>query len=196
MDSQDVLDRLVQPTRLWSQDEVLARPSPVPRRPGVYGWYFSQLPWPIDTTQCVSWDGCTLLYGGIAPKAPPANGGPASQQSLRKRIRNHYTGNASGSTLRLTLGCLLAERLGIQLRRTGSSRRLTFAAGEMRLSAWMADNAYVTWVETERPWLAERRLIALVNLPLLDQNRHHAFHQQLTQVRADARRTARTLPVV
>jgi hypothetical protein len=36
-----------------------------------------------------------------------------------------------------------------------------------------------------------------VNLPLnLDQNRHHAFHQQLTQVRADARRTARTLPVV
>jgi hypothetical protein len=30
---------------------------------------------------------------------------------------------------------------------------LTFAAGEARLSAWMADNAYVAWVETERPWL-------------------------------------------
>jgi hypothetical protein len=61
----------------------------------------------------------------------------------------------------------------------------------------MADNAYVTWVETERPWLAEQRLIASVNLPLnLDQNRQHAFHQQLTQVRADARRAACTLPVV
>jgi hypothetical protein len=89
----------------------------------------------------VTWDGCTLLYGGIAPKAPPANGRPASRQTLRKRIRYHYTGNAAGSTLRLTLGCLLAERLGMQLRRVGSHRRLTFAAGEGKLSAWMADHA-------------------------------------------------------
>jgi GIY-YIG catalytic domain len=197
VDADDVLDGLVQPARLWSWGEVLARPSLVPGRPGVYGWYFSELPWPIDISQCVTWDGCTLLYGGIAPKAPPANGRPASQQTLRKRIRYHYTGNAAGSTLRLTLGCLLAERLRIQLRRVGTGRRLTFAAGEARLSAWMADNASVTWVETDRPWLAEQRLIAAVNLPLnLDQNRHNAFHQQLTQIRADARTTARTLPIV
>jgi GIY-YIG catalytic domain len=197
MDAHDVLDGLMRPARLWSRGEVLAHPSPVPSRPGVYGWYFGQLPWPIDTSQCVTWDGCTLLYGGIAPKAPPANGRPASRQSLRHRIRYHYTGNAEGSTLRLTLGCLLAERLGIQLRRVGSGRRLTFAAGEARLSAWMADNAYVTWVETDHPWLAEQQLIASVNLPLnLDQNRHHDFHQQLTQVRAAARMTARTLPIV
>ena len=197
MDAHDLLDGLVRPARLWSRVEVLARPSPVPSGPGVYGWYFKELPWPIDASQCVTWDDCTLLYGGIAPKAPPANGRPASQQTLRKRIRYHYTGNAAGSTLRLTLGCLLAERLGIQLRCVGSGRRLTFAAGEARLSAWMADHAYVTWVETERPWLAEQRLIASVNLPLnLDQNRQHAFHQQLTQARADARTTARTLPVV
>jgi hypothetical protein len=40
-------------------------------------------------------------------------------------------------------------------------------------------------------------VIVSVNLPLnLDQNRHHAFHQQLTKARADARTTARTLPVV
>jgi hypothetical protein len=132
----------------------------------VYGWYFSELPWPIDTSQCVTWDGGTLLYGGIAPKAPPANDRPASQQSLRHRIRYHYTGNAAGSTLRLTLRCLLAERLGIQLRRVGSGRRLTFAADEARLPAWMADNASVTWVETDRPWLADQRLIASVNLPM------------------------------
>jgi hypothetical protein len=196
MDAQDILHRLVQPTRLWSRDEVLARARPVPSRPGVYGWFFSELPWPIDTAQCVTWDSCTLLYGGIAPNAPPANGRPGSQQSLRQRIRYHYTGNAAGSTLRLTLGCLLAERLGIQLRRVGSGRRLTFAAGEAKLSAWMADNAYVTWVETERPWLVEQRFIASVSLPLnLHQNRHHAFHQQLTKVRADARMTARMLSV-
>jgi len=61
----------------------------------------------------------------------------------------------------------------------------------------MADNAFVTWVETDRPWLAEQQLIASVNLPLnLDQNRQHAFHQQLTKARADARMAARALPVV
>jgi hypothetical protein len=32
-----------------------------------------------------------------------------------------------------------------------NGRRLTFAAGEAKLSAWMADNAYVTWIETDRP---------------------------------------------
>lgn len=32
---------------------------------------------------------------------------------------------ACGSTLRLTLGCLLAEQLGIQLRRVGSGARVT-----------------------------------------------------------------------
>jgi GIY-YIG catalytic domain len=58
-------------------------------------------------------------------------------------------------------------------------------------------DAHVAWVETERPWLAEQRLIAPVNFPLNpDQNRQHAFHQQLIEVRADARRTARTPPIV
>ena len=51
MDNHDVLDGLVQPARLWSRAEVLARPSPVPRRPGVYGWYFRELPWPKQLTQ-------------------------------------------------------------------------------------------------------------------------------------------------
>jgi hypothetical protein len=64
----------------------------------------------------------------------------------------------------------------------GSGQRLTFAADEAKLSAWMADNAFVTWVETDRPWLAEQQLIASVNLPLnLDQNRHHAFSSAADQ---------------
>jgi GIY-YIG catalytic domain len=155
MDADPVLDGIVRPRRLWSRAEVRQRPCPVPGRPGVYGWYFRQLPWPIDTSRCVHHDGHTLLYVGIAPKAPPANGRPASRQTLRSRIGDHYGGNAAGSTLRLTLGCLLADQLGIQLRRVGSGRRLTFAVGEPVLSAWMADNAYVTWVETEQPWVAE-----------------------------------------
>ncbi len=46
----------------------------------------------------------------------------------------HYAGNAEGSTLRKTLGCLLADELGIELRRVGSGTRKTFVDGEHRLS--------------------------------------------------------------
>lgn len=87
---------------------VLSRPSPVPAASGVYGWWFRELPADIDTSGCAAKDGLILLYTGISPKKPPSNGKPPSSQQLRKRITTHYTGNAAGSTLRLTLGCLLA----------------------------------------------------------------------------------------
>jgi hypothetical protein len=104
---------------------------------------------------------------------------------LRQRIWTHYAGNAEGSTLRKTLGCLLAEELGIQLRRVGSGNRKTFVEGEQVLSAWMAENAFVSWVVRECPWALEDHLIAAVNLPLnLEGNSHNRFHQVLTQIRA------------
>lgn len=180
MDAHDVAAELVRPGRLWSRADVLGRPCLVPAHPGVYGWYFKPLPYPIDTTRCATYGDLALLYVGIAPKAPPRNGRPASRRTLRSRIRYHYRGNAAGSTLRLMLGCLLAERLGIQLRRVGSGNRLTFADGEQGLSTWMADNAFVTWVETDSPWLVEGQLIDLLRVPLnLDQNWQHPFHEQL-----------------
>jgi len=65
-------------------------------------------------------------------------------------------GNASGSTLRLTLGCLLSEELGNELRRVGKGERLTFGkSGETAPSEWMSYNAFVSWVVTERPWQTE-----------------------------------------
>jgi hypothetical protein len=72
----------------------------------------------------------------------------------------------------------------------------TALRGHPQRQTLSADNAHVTWVGTDRPWLAEQRFIASVDLPLnLDQNRQHAFHQQLTKIRADARRAARVLPI-
>ena len=50
-----------------------------------------------------------------------------SEERLRlsRRIQYHMRGNAEASTLRLTLGCLLAEELDIELRRVGHGKRLT-----------------------------------------------------------------------
>ena len=87
--------------------------------------------------------------------------------------------------MRKTLGCLLAGELGIQLRRVGSGKRMTFVEGEQALSAWMAENAYVSWIVRQRPWELEDTLIAALDLPLnLIGNKHNQFHPVLEGVRA------------
>lgn len=153
--------------RRFTRDEVFSRPSPIPNSPGVYGWWFHTVPTNIDTSDCVRRDGLTLLYTGISPKRPPTNGTLPSRQNLRQRITHHYSGDAEGSTLRKTLGVLLGDELGIELRRVGSSRRRTFGRrGEALLTDWMADNMLVSWVVHPQPWLLEKELIATFDLPL------------------------------
>ena len=141
--------------------------------------------------QAVTVEGLTLLYIGISPKAPPLNGRSPSRQNLRTRIRYHMQGNAEGSTLRLTLGCLL----GLQLRRVGSGRRLTFGVDEQRLSDWLAANARVTWEVCYQPWLLEPELIISIPLPLNLEGNSHPFCHSLAEIRRSARRVARNLPI-
>ncbi|RYE43368.1 MAG: hypothetical protein EOP24_28625, partial [Hyphomicrobiales bacterium] len=118
-------------------------------------------------------------------------------QNIRKRIKTHYTGNAAGSTLRLTLGCLVADEVGIELRRVGSGRRYTFHTGETLLSKWMAENALISWIAHEEPWELEDRLIAGLDVPLnLDGNSRNFFYLQLKAARAAAKRGADDLPVL
>lgn len=191
------VETLLHPARTYTRDEVQTRPCPIPAAAGVYAWYFDEVPpaVPVDASHATE-DG-HLLYVGISPKAPSRDGLHQSRQNIRTRIRYHYRGNAAGSTLRLTLGSLLAEQLGIQLRRVGSGQRLTFTNGETALSEWMAAHARVCWVTTTSPWYLESRLIEQLTLPLnLDQNKHSGFHQQLSDVRAHQRASARELPVV
>lgn len=181
----DEIAHFVEPERMFSRQDVLARPSSVPAESGVYGWWFQHLPPLVVPGHCCQHQSLTLLYAGISPARPPQNGRAASKQSLRERIGYHYTGNAEGSTLRKTLGCLLAAELGIQLRRVGSGNRLTFADGEQELSQWMAENAYVSWIVYGSPWELEDHLITALDLPLnLQGNNHNQFHPTLTGIRA------------
>jgi hypothetical protein len=191
------MGEFLNPQRIYSREEVLARPSPVPAAGGVYGWWFRRLPPLVDARGCHRHGKLTLLYAGIRPRQPPRSGRPVSQRSLRQRLQTHYAGNAEGSTLRKTLGCLLAAELGVELRRVGSGTRRTFVAGEQALSAWMADNAFVSWVIRERPWELEDDLIAAVDLPLnLEGNSRNQFHQVLTLTRARCVAQANALPVL
>ncbi len=161
----------------------LGAPEPCPTVAGVYGWHLEQSPHPDLDAGC-------LLYVGIAPRYMANR---TSSQNLRKRVRYHCRGNAAGSTLRLTLGSLL----GLELRRVGSGKWMTFGkAGEANLSQWMADKARVCWVERNEPRTLESQLISQLDLPLnLDQNSRNAFHSQLKGLRAQARQRARELPI-
>jgi hypothetical protein len=193
----DELARFVDPARVYCCQDVLARSSPVPAQAGVYGWWFRQLPPLVVPEGCCQHQGLRLLYVGISPNRPPQNGRLPSRQHVRARIKYHYTGNAEGSTLRKTLGCLLGDGLGFQLRRVGSGDRLTFVEGEQALSAWMAENAFVSWVVCERPWELEDELIATLDLPLnLHANSHNQFHPVLTAARARCVAQAKALPIV
>jgi len=61
----------------------------------------------------------------------------------------------------------------------------------------MEDNARVVWHVSLEPWILEHQLIRCSDLPLnLNQNRHHAFHAQLTELRRAAKLRARAQPVL
>jgi hypothetical protein len=183
---------LLNPSRIWSRAEILNQKTcPVPAKSGVYAWYFKQFPTIIPTQDCHQHNDLILLYVGIAPSRPN------SSNNLRKRIKQHYRGNAYGSTLKLSLGCLLVGGLGIELRRVGSGERMTFGTGETMLSNWMEQNAFVTWTLHIEPWILEDELIGQLSLPLnLRGNENHPFYSALSVVRKNAKDRAKELPVI
>ncbi|MGH3582118.1 MAG: GIY-YIG nuclease family protein [Mycobacterium sp.] len=174
----------------YTRDEVFADPCPVPSAAGAYGWWFREIPGGIDVSGCEERDGWNLLYVGISPGPPRADGKPQIPQDLRKRIRYHFgasNGSADGSTLRKSLGVLLGGQLGFELRRIGSGKRQTFAGGEAILNQWMGENAAVSWVLHPEPWFLEPKLISALTLPLnFQDNEGNAFAPELKRLRREA----------
>jgi len=73
---------------------------------------------------------------------------------------------------------------------------MTFSSGEMKLSEWLEENAFVAWCPHPAPWLLEEHMISTLSLPLnLDQNRRHTFHPKLSELRRTAKAKARELPI-
>ena len=89
----------------------------------------------------------------------------------------HYRGNAEGSTLRLTHGVMLCEKIGFELRRFGSGKRKTFThLGEQWSDKWIDDNAFVVWVNHKYPWKIEKDTLKHFSLPLnIRDNNYHEF---------------------
>ena len=184
-------DLLVNKAALYAWHDLVLNAALPPALPGVYAWFFTEPPEVVPTSGCIKRDGAYLLYVGISPGRTP------SAQNLRTRIRYHFRGNAEGSTLRLTLGCLLELKLGTILRRVGSGRRRTFGPQEAALTNWLQQHARVSWIVHETPERLESHLIKSLLLPLnLDQNKSHLFNRDLTEVRRRARERADAAPIL
>jgi len=167
----------------WKRSQILVRHCPVPPLKRVYAWYFRNTPSIVPTSNCHECNGFKLLYIGIAPAYE------GSSATLRSRIRTHLRGNASGSTLRLSLGCLLRQQLVLRLQPAGRTGRLTFGDGEAVLSDWLEENALVVWYIFNRPWEIETKMIQKISVPLnLRHNERHPFYQQLAAIRDNCRR--------
>ena len=104
------MNSLISPERLWSRDEVLSRPCPVPAEPGVYAWFFRDLPGSVAIDGCVINDGMTLLYVGISPDKPNR---PDSKQSLRTRLKYH-SNSFGGAAPRFSSGFRDAHGNGVR----------------------------------------------------------------------------------
>lgn len=181
------------PDKTFSRTEVMSQPTPVPAINGVYFWWFKEIPPGVPTEGCLTQDGYTLLYVGISPDK---KGKPNSRANLKTRIKTHFSGNAEGSTLRRTLGILLAAESKFPLRRVGGGTRTTFThPGEQWLDHWMEQNAKVYWVADEEPWVLEEALIGSIPLPLNIQGNTHPFKPTLSAMRSKAMAEAKLMEI-
>ncbi len=169
------------PDRLWNIDALLARPTDDWEAAGIYGWWFDQMPGACPHYGCETHEGFRLLYLGIGPASP------SSTSSLQHRLlSNHVEGTARNSTLRLSLGSLLAERLGLRPVQYGG--KTNFGAHEAVLTEWMKTHARVSVHPVGRPWEFESDLIRRLILPLnLEGNPTNSFAATLKQARSAAR---------
>lgn len=178
------VQRFKNPKFLISYDEIAGGHLPARGVSGVYGCYFKNLPISKEHYKH-NCEGKALLYVG------------ASDNRLRERLGVHTKRDASRSTLRKTLGCLLKKELGIELR-VQRDKRIWFGdEGEALLSQWMADSLFVHWSEINRPMDLEGELIDKLYTPLnIQENPDHPFRSILEPMRKAAIRRARELPPI
>lgn len=179
-----MINLLPTPNIVYSRLELQESPKLIPIENGIYFWWIKNLPEIVPVQDCLKLGEYYLVYSGISPDK---KGKPNSKSTLRTRIRTHYFGNAEGSTLRRTLGILLAQQSGFPLRRVGSGKRMTFThLGEQWLDQWMEENTCISWVLDPEPWVVEENVLQSVSLPLNLKGNEHVFKSTLSMLRKEA----------
>ncbi len=165
---------------------ILAGEVRVPAETGVYAWFFEPSKLGIRGGYYeVLVEGYALLYVGMVPSRRD------SKKRLKDRLRAHLRNTARQSTLRLSLGALLMEKLSLdpQPRADG---RVDFGETESTLTGWLGEHGHVAWMFHPAPWQIEGSLVRALGVPLnLYGNEGHPFFSILSSARARVREAAR-----
>lgn len=188
-----MINSFLTPHIVYSRSNLQESPKLIPTENGIYFWWIKNLPDIVPLEGCIQFGEYYLVYSGISPDK---KGKPNSKSTLKTRLRTHYFGNAEGSTLRRTLGILLAQQSGFPLRRVGSGKRMTFThLGEQWLDQWMSENTRISWLLDSEPWVVEENVLHTVALPLNLKGNEHAFKSTLSILRKEAISQARSLEI-
>ena len=187
----DLVDMSPSATRIIAPSATtpLSHVRTAPLKKGVYTWWFEPGTLEVPEAAYSVFEGRELLYVGIAPRKP-TSAGKESASRLRGRLTTHATKDASRSTLRLSLGVLLADELDLSLG-LYAGRVNWGPEGELRLTQWVNQHAVVSWFVDDEPWVLEHELITGVPLALNVDGRDDPFARSLSDLRRELRLAAR-----
>ena len=177
-----IIEHFKSPNPFLSRDVIGIKPIPVPHEDGIYAFYFKNYPKIIRDENTIVVNGYHLLYVGTSS---------GSNQKLRERIINrHLKGDASVSALRTSLGCLLADKLGMQFIKEGGD--FWYGDTEELLDQWLDNNARFAWFSISSPRDYEKLILKEIYSPLnIIHNKHHSFCKILKQLRAQQKESAK-----
>lgn len=170
------------PDKIFSLKDLRKKGLP-PSESGVYGWYFDEPPDYVPTTNCerkwVWFKRWWLLYIGQAKDL--------EDRILDYHIKGKHYAEGTMSSFRLSLGCLLSDKYGLNLYYPPES----FAKKDKKLNNWLKKHARVTWIETENIDAIEKKAIDRYTLPLNHKYNEHPLKSPLSNLRAEFKNIAR-----
>lgn len=176
---------LIPAARLWVDGSL------IPASPGVYGIFFDSAQLLLERSGYLEFDsafplnrdGFDLLYVG------------ATASDLRIRALQHLVGDSRSSSLRMTVGALLAEELALDPVGDGSRTYFSFGDGERRLSEWLAANTRLAFWECDTPFVLEKHLLRTYPVPFnISDRKRHPFSKYLMSIRAFYAGRPRSVP--
>lgn len=192
LNEEELVEYFKKPKKIYSLRDLIK--SPPPSDSGVYGWYFNKLP------PYVPKKGCTVIKKGLRLRPPFSFRQKwyllyiGRAEDLKDRISDYhikgkYYAKGTMSSLRLSLGCLLSEKLGLTLSYPPES----FGKKEKRLNKWIEKHMRVAWIETNNIKIVESKAITDHTLPLnYRDNIHHPLAKPLHNLRKEFRNIAKT----
>lgn len=180
------INYFVEPKKIYSLNDL--QQSPPPSSPGIYGWYFNKPPPYVPTKGCTLiktgwWPFRTkwwLLYVGKADKL--------EDRIINYHIKGEHYAQGTMSSLRLSLGCLLSDKFGLELYYPPES----FGKKDKKLQKWLEKHARVAWIPTENLAAMEPEAIEKYILPLNHKHNQHPLKIPLSKLRVEFKHIARS----